>query len=187
MSVLDESCAQLKNFEGAVPWLYRDTLGNMTVGVGKMLPTLDAALALPLQIAAPGEAASADEVADDWTRLMAMPFGQEYAAHTFRAPTSCFLLPAEIDALLEETLGGFDAALRAGLPGYDALPDSVKLALLDMAYNLGAEGLLKGYPKMLQAVEARDWLTAAAECHRAGISDARNQWTATQFQQALAV
>jgi hypothetical protein len=41
--------------------------------------------------------------------------------------------------------------------------------------------LLKGYPKMLSAVEAGDWAQAAAECARGGIGAARNAWTKQQF------
>jgi hypothetical protein len=55
------------------------------------------------------------------------------------------------------------------------------MALLDMAYNLGPAGLLKGYPRMLSAVEAGDWAQAAAECVRGGIGAARNAWTKQQF------
>jgi GH24 family phage-related lysozyme (muramidase) len=37
----------LKQFEGCVPWMYRDTVGKVTVGVGLMLPDVRAAQALP--------------------------------------------------------------------------------------------------------------------------------------------
>jgi hypothetical protein len=50
-----------------------------------------------------------------------------------------------------------------------------------MAFNLGLKGLLDGYPRMLAAVQAGDGATAAAECHRNGIGDERNTWTAAQF------
>jgi len=45
----DQSLAQLKTFEGCVPWMYRDTAGKVTVGVGLMLPDAAAACALPFQ------------------------------------------------------------------------------------------------------------------------------------------
>jgi len=44
----DQSLAQLKTFEGCVPWMYRDTVGRVTVGVGLMLPDAAAACALPI-------------------------------------------------------------------------------------------------------------------------------------------
>ena len=82
---------------------------------------------------------------------------------------------------MSAVLQGFEATIRGGIRGYDALPDGVKMALLDMAYNLGPAGLLKGYPKMLSAVETGDWAQAAAECARGGIGAARNAWTKQQF------
>ena len=99
----------------------------------------------------------------------------------YRAPTSPHLPQTVIDANLSEVLTRFEATVRAGLAGYDALPDSAKMALLDMAYNLGPNGLLKGYPKMLQAVETGNWAEAAAQCARGGIGAARNAWTSQQF------
>jgi hypothetical protein len=37
---------------------------------------------------------------------------------------------------------------------------------------------------MLAAVDAGEWETAAAECHRRGINEDRNQQTAALFRQA---
>lgn len=41
--------------------------------------------------------------------------------------------------------------------------------LLDMAFNLGVAGLVHGYPKMIAAMTAGDWTTAAAECKVADV------------------
>lgn len=187
MSYQQDSCAKIESFEGRVPWLYRDTRGNITVGVGKMLATLDAALALPFQISAPGEFASAEEIANDWNRVMAMPFGQEYAASYYRSGVSCFLAEAEIDALLLEVVQGLDQELGRGFAGWAAYPDEAHLALLDMGYNLGIGGLFAGYPRMCMAVRAKAWEGAAAECARQGIPQARNDWTRQMFEQCAEI
>jgi hypothetical protein len=52
-----------------------------------------------------------------------------------------------------------------------------------MAFNLGLAGLKK-YPSMLAAVDAGQWDVAAAQCHRKGINEDRNQQTADLFRQA---
>ena len=44
----------------------------------------------------------------------------------------------------------------------------------------------EGYPRMLAAIDVRDWNTAAAQSHREGIGEARNQETAALFQSASA-
>lgn len=48
------------------------------------------------------------------------------------------------------------------IPTFDTLPDPVQRALINMAYQLGIAGL-KGFKRMLLAIEARDWNAAAEE------------------------
>jgi hypothetical protein len=54
-----------------------------------------------------------------------------------------------------------------------------------MAYNLGVNGLLTKFPKMLAAVDSGDWETASAESARKGIADRRNAATAALFRAAI--
>jgi hypothetical protein len=82
-------------------------------------------------------------------------------------------------------LEGFEADLRKQLPHYDSLPDCVKLALLDMIYNLGPAGLFKDFPHLMAAIETSAWAQAAAHCMRRGPSPARNAWTRQQFLDAI--
>jgi GH24 family phage-related lysozyme (muramidase) len=174
---LEETISKLKEFEGCVPWMYRDTAGKVTVGVGLMLPNAATASALPFLIA--GVPASPEQIAEEFARVNALAQGKLPAF--YKLPTSPELPQPVIDAKLTSVLTEFEATLRAKLTGYDALPDGVKMALLDMAYNLGPAGLLTGYPHMLNAVKTGSWSQAAAECSRQGISAARNSWTQAQF------
>jgi GH24 family phage-related lysozyme (muramidase) len=178
---LEQSLAQLEIFEGCIPWMYLDTVGKVTVGVGFMLPDSAAAAALPFLVA--GVAATADEITDDFDRVTGMAAG--HVAGFYKQPDSPQLPQSAIDAQLLKTLQGFEGQLRAALTGYDGFPTTGKMALLDMAYNLGPAGLLKGYPHMLAAVSRGDWATAAASCSRVGPSPARNAWTKQQFLAAL--
>ena len=172
-SYLDESLKKLEEFEGSIPWMYRDTVGKVTVGVGLMLP--DAAAACRLPFGKSGVAATEAQIRDEFARVDGLPMGR--AALFYRAAGKPELAQAEIDQLLRTVLVGFEGKLREALPGYDDLPDGVKLALLDMIYNLGPAGLVRGFPKMLAAVEEKDWARAAACCERRGPGAARNAWT----------
>jgi GH24 family phage-related lysozyme (muramidase) len=178
----DQSLAQLKSFEGCVPWMYRDSVGKVTVGVGLMLPDAAAACGLPFQ-AAGGAAATAAQIEAEFARVEALALGK--LPSFYRAAGSLELPEAVIDEKLSAVLTSFETTLRAKLTGYDALPDGVKMALLDMAYNLGPAGLLDGYPKMIHAVETGAWAQAAAECARGGINAARNAWTRQQMMSAV--
>ncbi|QHN03256.1 hypothetical protein FTO74_07670 [Granulicella sp. WH15] len=176
---LEQSLAKLKEFEGSVPWMYRDTVGKVTVGVGLMLPDAAAACALPFRSGA--GAATKEEIAAEFARVEALAAGR--AAGFYRGGLE--LAAAEIDVKLMGVLTGFDGELRAHLPGFDGMPDGVKLALLDMIYNLGPEGLFQGYPHLMRDVASGAWAAAAAACLRHGPSAARNEWTREQFLSAV--
>jgi GH24 family phage-related lysozyme (muramidase) len=176
-SYLEQALAKIEWFEGSIPWMYLDTRGKVTVGVGLLLPDAEAAQRLPFLIGT--QAATAAEIAAEFARVDAMPMGRP--AMFYRQAGSPELPKAEIDSLLRSVLLGFETEVRAALSGYDALPGNVKLALLDMAYNLGPQGLIKGYPRLMQAVEAGNWAQAAANCFRHGPGAARNQWTQQMF------
>lgn len=178
---LEQSLTKLKEFEGCVPWMYRDTVGKVTVGVGLMLPDAKAAQALPFFLGA--RAATTEEIAAEYARVDAMTMGR--ASNFYKTPTSLELTQQTIDSKLNSVLQGFEADLRTEFPHYDSLPDGVKMALLDMIYNLGPAGLFKGFPHLVSAIRTGAWVQAAEHCMRRGPSAARNNWTRQQFLSAV--
>jgi GH24 family phage-related lysozyme (muramidase) len=178
---LEQSLAKLKEFEGCVPWMYRDTVGKVTVGVGLMLPDAKAAQALPFVIGT--RPATPEEIAAEYARVDAMAMGR--ASAFYKTPGSLVLTQQTIDAKLSSVLAGFEVDLRTQFPHYDGLPDGVKMALLDMIYNLGPAGLFKGFPHLISAVETGSWAQAAEHCTRRGPGPARNDWTRQQFLSAV--
>jgi GH24 family phage-related lysozyme (muramidase) len=174
---LEQSLTKLKEFEGCVPWMYRDTVGKVTIGVGLMLPSAEAAQTLPFFAGA--HPATPQQIAAEFARVDAMVTGRPFTF--YKAPSSLELTQQTIDANLTAILQQFEADLRARIPHYDALPDGVKMALLDMIYNLGPVGLFKGFPHLMTAVETGAWTQAAANCLRHGPSPERNAWTREQF------
>jgi GH24 family phage-related lysozyme (muramidase) len=178
---LEQSLSKLKEFEGCVPWMYRDTVGKVTVGVGLMLPDAKAAEALPFVVGT--RAATPEEIAAEYARVDAMAMGR--ASAFYKTPTSLVLTQQTIDAKLSSVLAGFEADLRAQFPHYDALPDGVKMALLDMIYNLGPGDLFKGFPHLVAAIHTGAWAQAAEHCLRHGPGAARNDWTREQFLSAV--
>ena len=161
--------------------MYRDTVGKVTVGVGLMLPDAKAAQALPFLLGS--RAATPDEIATEYARVDAIAMG--HAATAYRIPTSLELTQQTIDARLVSVLQGFEADLKTEFPHYDALPDGVKMALLDMIYNLGPAGLFKEFPHLVAAVQTGAWAQAAEHCMRRGPSASRNNWTRQQFLSAV--
>jgi GH24 family phage-related lysozyme (muramidase) len=174
---LDEALAKLEQFEGSVAWMYRDTVGKVTVGVGMLLPDADAACRLPFLLL--DEPASESEIRAEFARVDSLPMGRP--SLFYRSTHGPELEKNAIDSMLRQVVQGFEAELGASLPGWESFPDGVKLALLDMAYNLGPRGLLQGYPRLMHAVRTGAWVQAAAECYRKGPGAARNEWTRQMF------
>ncbi|HXP82553.1 MAG TPA: glycoside hydrolase family protein [Verrucomicrobiae bacterium] len=67
----------------------------------------------------------------------------------------------ESDYLTKNRIGLAARALTF-YPWYQTLDEVRQAAVLNMAYNLGVEGLLK-FSKMLSAIESQDWNRAAVE------------------------
>jgi hypothetical protein len=175
---LELSTAQTTVFETAVPWMYLDTRGLVTAGIGQMLP--DAASAQALAFLLPdGAPAPPDAIGADFQRVRALAPSQ--GSHAYRSPTSPTLTADTMAALLGAVTTANDTILRGRVMGYDGFPDPAKLALLDMLYNLGEPRLFSEYPLLLAAVDNQHWLLASQQCHRAGPSLARNAWTRDQF------
>ena len=177
MTYLEQSLEKLKEFEGSVPWMYRDSVGKVTVGVGLMLPDAKAAQALPFFL--DKRPATPEEIAAEYARVDAITMGK--AAGFYKTPISLELTQQTIDAKLLSVLQRFEADLRGEFPRYDNFPDAIKMALLDMIYNLGPAGLFKGFPHLVAAVQAGNWSLAADHCTRRGPAPSRNDWTKQQF------
>lgn len=178
--------SDLVQHEGSIGWMYRDNAvaGNVTVGIGCLIPDVQAAQALPFVFTdtsgAPTKPASPALIAWDMTRVMRCAPGliaSAYRAHQ----TLVFLQTADIDNLAKTRLSKeFLPGLVSIFPNFDTLPIGPKRALVDMAWNLGIHGL-KGFPTMIHAVQAQDWATAAVQCHRSTCRADRNAWTAAMF------
>lgn len=50
-------------------------------------------------------------------------------------------------------------------PWYQKCNAARRSVFLDIAFNDGIDGFVKGFPKLERAVLADDWVTAKAECH----------------------
>ena len=177
---LDEAVAALRKFEGSVPWMYLDTVGKVTIGIGMMLPSIEAARSIPFVLG--DRAATLDEIGREYQRVSAMKPG--LLAKVYRKANGLTLSEETINERLQHTLVGFEGYLRSHIPSYDTLPDAAKLGLLDMIYNLGPGRLFSEYPKLFKAIAAGDWRTAAAASLRRGPAESRNSWTRQQFADA---
>ncbi|HVI10808.1 MAG TPA: hypothetical protein VND65_21140 [Candidatus Binatia bacterium] len=178
MAYLDDSLAHLEYFENSIAWMYRDTRGFVTVGVGEMLANAARAQSIAF-VDASNQVAGPSAILADYNRVLALAPAK--VPSFYRAANSVVLPQSEIDSLLMNHLNFFDRQLGQQFANFAGFPDAAKLGLLDMIFNLGATGLFKGYPTLMGYVQKQSWTAAAGECHRNGPNAERNEWTRQQF------
>lgn len=179
---LAASASQTIKFEGSVPWMYLDTRGNVTTAVGHMLASAEEAMSFDF-VCLDESLATHAMIKACFERVHAMNPGLPAAAYRWHGALE---LPSNaIDSLLSIDLAGHESLLRESFSGYEDFPDEAKLALLDMDFNLGHAKLMREFNGFFcPAVARKDWVTAAAHCHRIGPSQQRNDWTKQMFLKA---
>jgi len=160
---LESVKTRLERYEGRTNYMYLDTAGVVTVGVGHALTSPALAYALPWH-----------DHADVVTGYLAVLTAKRpMPAAFYKHFTLARLAPASIDTMRDQDVTLKLGQITRALPEWKAWPDEVREAIVDIAFNCGIAGLLK-FPKMLAAIHARDWERAALESHRPQISKERN-------------
>lgn len=165
--------ALIKRGEGCISHMYLDTVGKVTIGVGNMLPTSEAATKLPFIKRDTGAVATVAEIRTEFESVACREPAKR--ASSYKQYTKLDLTDDTINELLDRRIAEFESGLRRDFSDYESYPDAVKLSLMDMAFNLGNSGLVNKFPTFTSAALARNWTVCAQECRRNGISDARNE------------
>lgn len=181
----DDIYNHIVRFEGVVPHMYQDTNGYVTVGVGNLVRDSAAARSLRMVDRANNQPASLDELTEDYVSVKALKPGMR--ASYYSSVCNLVMLPGEIKRLFHARCAEFEMQLRAVYANYDACPPAARLALLDLAFNLGAGALNRKWPRLKEAVLTFNWKDAARHAHRPQSSTARNLATAELFTKALLV
>lgn len=167
--------------EGRVNFMYLDTKGYVSTGIGNKIdetardnsaPTaaeraasLAAADRLRWLVNGTDTEATPDEIADDWdtvkSHLELAPLGHL----SFRPPlTSLHVDDDEIDRHVFEKLDEMEAVLtgRPEFTDFGSWPANAQLATLSMCWAMGP---MFRFPKFQAHVAERNWTGAADECH----------------------
>jgi hypothetical protein len=175
---LDDAITTINRFDHAVAWMYLDTDGCVCVGNHYRLDNALAASKLPFSRWTAAEA-TPSEIAREFERVQQMRIG--FIPNAYRRSDSLLLSKAAMQKLLHSTLIDCTSKLLALFPHFFGFPDVVKIALLDMSYDVGVEEL----PASLRKAVAREnWSLASTLCARSYASKERNHWTQNQFQNA---
>lgn len=172
MSELDAFKEHLKFSEGNIPHMYLDTVGKVTVGVGNMMPTAADAKKLKFVNRVTGKEATAEEIQADFDAVSKRTKG--LLAHNYKSDTKLDLPSIEVDKLLDARIEDFKRKLADKFPDFSTYPQAVQFALLDMAFNVGVNGLVTKFPKFTQAIKDKKWAEAAKQSNRPQVASSRN-------------
>jgi GH24 family phage-related lysozyme (muramidase) len=170
----------LETHEGCTSWLYCDVRGFVTVGIGNLVASADAAKAYPFVHRDTNAWATDDEKAAGWQTIKDA-FDATKSAAFYAGKCDLRLALDYVKSLVSTRLANeFIPGIVRLCPQFSTFPLPARRALVDMAYNLGVHGLGM-FPHMLAACNAGDWAMAAGQCHRSSCRDTRNAWTAQCF------
>jgi GH24 family phage-related lysozyme (muramidase) len=183
----------LKQWEGEHPFMYADTRGYVTTGIGHLLKTPEAALKLPWRHSETGHAATPAEVRSTFERVReaAVQYKQDHPNAKGIPSATCgklsdLVLPEGLPARLasHRLKTEFLPDLRKLFPGFDRYPLPAQNAIVDMGYNLGVAKLKHEFPAFVSACRAGNFADAAKQSHRSSCREERNQATADLLEQA---
>lgn len=150
--------------EGRVPFLYLDNAKPpgpyVTIAVGILVDPISMALALPL-MHHDGRPATRAEIASAWQRVKARKDLAPRGGMAFANLTDLRLADEDIDRVVFAKLDAVAVQLAAKFPSWNDWCCDAQLFALSHAWAAGANAK---YPRMVAALHAGDFETAATEC-----------------------
>lgn len=191
--VPDEEIMELiESNEKPIDYMYVDSKGVVTVGIGTALPTVEDAKKLSFIIADPKaksgwRRAAPEEIETAYKKVKARDFARNMRASYYnpegKPELSNMTLPRNI--AIDQTYRHLQSdvkVLERKFPEFKTFPPQAQNALIDMQYNSGLNP--KERPKLFSSVKAQDWRTAAQESHREAVGTDRNHKTQDLFREA---
>ena len=180
---MDILIQELEHSEGTVDHLYCDTVGYVTIGVGCMLPNEKAACEMPLRHRDTNQLVSEQEKSDAF-HAVKDAFTDNARASYYKKVSNLYLAQEDIESELKKKLDGFIARIVSSFPAFESFPDKAKIGILDMAYNLGVQGVVKKFPTFSRGIREQNWRLCAEQCRRKQVSQERNDWVKNMFMEA---
>jgi GH24 family phage-related lysozyme (muramidase) len=158
---LDQVCDVLIEHEGLIPWLYCDSRGFVTVGVGDKVGA-ETMLTMPFVHQSNNKPAESDEKITAYARVQDF-FHKGLTASAYSA-VSDLRLPVDFcrRRLVYRLKSEFLPAVEKQCPQLATFPIYAKLALVDIAYNVGIHGFA-AFTELIACCNSRHF-AVASEC-----------------------
>lgn len=136
-AVTDNILKVFGKWEGsALPYMYTDKKGNVTIGTGNLLDPVSKALALQgYFVNSDGSISSSDDITNAWNAVKNGFPGVQSTASS--ALSTIRLTQAGLEKLHDDTMNSFYSYLRKHYPNFDSLPADAQLALLSISWAWG--------------------------------------------------
>ncbi len=177
---------KLADYEGYIKHLYIDTLGNITVGVGHLLPSKNSVSGITLyktQDKILTQPATLQEKMDEYEKIKKLAWGKTITAKSYGKHTTLVMKKSDIDFLTNKHIDTFSIDLKNAytkekgfLDKFENFENNLQLALFDMVFNLGATKLKNRFPKFNAALKSGDYEKMAKESHRSDVNNERNDY-----------
>jgi hypothetical protein len=184
-SVLDAFFPLISKFEGDLPYMYTDSKGLVTTGVGNLIDPI--AVALQLTWYKPvGTVATPAEVAQEWNTVKAA-FPKYQSVNSKNAPglIGLRLKATDVAALVKRRILDNEIAILPTYPKYGEYPADGQLGLMRMAWAGGTGMVTHTFANLRNAIlkTPPDWMTAALQSRMKdwAENDARNVFVKTLF------
>ncbi|TDX58964.1 hypothetical protein [Orenia marismortui] len=165
--------------ENKTTYMYCDTKGNVTIGVGHLISNLNVAIKLPFKRKSDNHKADANDIEKEYKKMKSIWKKNSNYIHTYYGKkASLYISEADIDNTFKLDILKKEINIKAALQKkgivYDNLSREVQLAIFDMAYNMGATGLVNKFPNFIVAIKDANYKEAAKQSSRLDVSKKRN-------------
>lgn len=151
-------------FEGVINWMYLDIKGLVTIGVGNLIDPIDRAINLPFEYAGePDSFVKEEEIRNAWQTAKSNSSLAVKGAKAFKSLSNLRLSEKAIRSLVDSRLTANETFLKGVFGEFENFPADAQLALLSMAWAMGA-GFASKFPKLRSACLSEDWDSAGEEC-----------------------
>ena len=181
-SLIDNIFPDLTEHERAKNFMYLDTKGNKTIGIGKNIDNWDDFNQINWTI--DGRPATLLEKLQAFKKFEELKqnnkYGQKFGADLFKKHSNLRISDQEIKDLATNHLQQNIKYLHNKFPDFDRFPLGLKRVLLDIAYNTGNVDKEK-WPNLHKAIKAKNLADIKANVHRKDIHKDRNEWAEEQI------
>ena len=180
--LLQRTADHLYGEEQNLPYIYLDTKGYKTTGVGANIDNWDDFRQVKWQQNGhPADEASVRQAFDDFEALKQnQQYGQSIVASDFEDISNLRIDDNEAKRLLNNHLQQDLAGVKQEVPGFEQLPAPLQEVLLDIKYNTG-NVRQENWPQLHDAIRRKDLNGIKSNVHRRDVGAQRNAWAAEQI------